>query len=101
MAEGVEMPDLGPAEILLVLVVVLLVFGGSRVAELGGALGKGVREFRKTIAEEDEVAAAGGEVATAPGEQVADAAGGPACASCGTENVEGAKFCASCGGALT
>ncbi len=94
------MPDLGPAEILLVLVVVLLVFGGSRVAELGGALGKGVREFRKTISEDDEVVA-GGEAAAAGGDQAAVVAGGPACGSCGTENVAGAKFCASCGGVLT
>ena len=37
---------LGWQELLIVLVIVALVFGASRVAGLGGALGKGIREFR-------------------------------------------------------
>ncbi|MER3406574.1 MAG: twin-arginine translocase TatA/TatE family subunit, partial [Chloroflexota bacterium] len=39
--------DIGAPELLIILVIIILVFGGSRVAELGGALGKSVREFRR------------------------------------------------------
>ena len=36
----------GWQELLIILVILALVFGASRVADLGGALGKGIREFR-------------------------------------------------------
>ncbi len=49
------MPDLGPAELLIVLAIVVLVFGGSRLAEVGGSLGKGIKDFRKAMTDEDEV----------------------------------------------
>ncbi len=38
--------SLGWQELLIVLVILALVFGASRVADLGGALGRGIREFR-------------------------------------------------------
>lgn len=38
--------DLGLPELLAVLVVVILIFGPSRVTEIMGALGKGIGEFR-------------------------------------------------------
>ena len=41
--------DVGVPELLIILVILVLVFGGSRVAELGGALGKSVREFRTAV----------------------------------------------------
>ena len=41
--------DIGVPELLVILVILVLVFGGSRVAELGGALGKSVREFRNAV----------------------------------------------------
>ena len=39
--------SLGWQELLIILVILALLFGASRVASLGGALGKGIREFRK------------------------------------------------------
>lgn len=39
--------NLGPAEILVILMVALLVFGPSRLPEIGRQVGRGVREFRK------------------------------------------------------
>ena len=39
--------SIGPAEIIIVLVIALLVFGPKRLPEMGKSLGKGVREFRK------------------------------------------------------
>lgn len=41
--------DLGPTELLIILAIVLLLFGGGRIAHLGSDLGKGIREFRKGL----------------------------------------------------
>ena len=38
--------SLGWQELLIILVILALLFGASRVGALGGALGKGIREFR-------------------------------------------------------
>lgn len=46
--------DLGPPELLIILAIVLLLFGGGRIAHLGSDLGKGIREFRKGLTGEDE-----------------------------------------------
>ena len=45
---------LGPTELILVLIIVLLVFGASRVPEIGRSLGKGIREFRGSVSEVKE-----------------------------------------------
>jgi TatA/E family protein of Tat protein translocase len=39
--------SIGPAEIIIVLVIALLVFGPSRLPQMGRSLGRGVREFKK------------------------------------------------------
>jgi TatA/E family protein of Tat protein translocase len=41
------MPQIGPLEILVVLVVALVVFGPSKLPQLGRQVGRGYREFRK------------------------------------------------------
>ena len=38
--------SLGWQELLIILVILALLFGASRVSDLGGALGRGIREFR-------------------------------------------------------
>jgi sec-independent protein translocase protein TatA len=51
------MPNIGPVEIIIVLVIVLVVFGPKRLPELGRSLGRGFREFKDSITghgEEDE-----------------------------------------------
>ena len=49
------MPDwLGAPELLIVLVIVILVFGVGRIANIGGELGKGISAFRKGLKEDDE-----------------------------------------------
>lgn len=45
---------IGPFEGLIILAVVVLIFGVGKLADVGGALGKSVREFRKAAREEDE-----------------------------------------------
>lgn len=42
-----EMPQLGPAEILVVFVVALLVFGPNRLPEVGKQIGRAIREIRR------------------------------------------------------
>jgi sec-independent protein translocase protein TatA len=39
---------IGPTELIIVLVIVLIIFGVGRLPEIGGAMGKAIREFRKT-----------------------------------------------------
>jgi sec-independent protein translocase protein TatA len=41
------MPSLGPAEILVIFVVALLVFGPNKMPEIARQVGRGVREFRR------------------------------------------------------
>lgn len=45
---------LGPMELIIILVIVLIIFGVGRLGEIGGALGKGIRQFRKAQAGEPE-----------------------------------------------
>ncbi|NLG50597.1 MAG: twin-arginine translocase TatA/TatE family subunit [Chloroflexi bacterium] len=45
------MPHLGPWELGIILVIVIAVFGAGKLAGLGGALGKGVRDFRSAVKE--------------------------------------------------
>lgn len=52
--------SLGWQELLIVLVILALLFGASRVAGLGGALGRGIRDFRREARGEDEPDAAKG-----------------------------------------
>ena len=43
------MPNIGPLEIAIVLVVVLVIFGPKRLPELGKSMGNGIREFKGSI----------------------------------------------------
>lgn len=45
---------LGWPELVIILVIVLVIFGASRVPEIGRALGKGIREFRGSVSEVKE-----------------------------------------------
>lgn len=44
----------GPAELIIVLVIILLLFGAKKLPDLAGSLGKSIKEFRKGAAELDE-----------------------------------------------
>jgi sec-independent protein translocase protein TatA len=43
------MPNIGPMEIILVLIVALIVFGPKKLPELGKSLGKSINEFKGSI----------------------------------------------------
>jgi sec-independent protein translocase protein TatA len=43
--------NLGFTEILIILLVVLLLFGAKRLPEVGASIGKGIREFKRSLSE--------------------------------------------------
>jgi sec-independent protein translocase protein TatA len=43
------MPNIGPLEIAIVLIIALVVFGPKRLPQLGRQAGKGIREFRGAV----------------------------------------------------
>jgi sec-independent protein translocase protein TatA len=48
------MGDIGVTEILLILVVVVLLFGGKKIPELMKGIGEGMKEFKKASRIDDE-----------------------------------------------
>jgi sec-independent protein translocase protein TatA len=48
------MPNIGPVEIIIVLVIVLLIFGPKRLPDLGRSLGGGLREFKDSVTGKDK-----------------------------------------------
>ncbi len=44
--------NIGPLEIIIVLIIALIVFGPKRLPELGNSLGKGIREFKDSVSGE-------------------------------------------------
>jgi sec-independent protein translocase protein TatA len=48
--------NVGMGELLVILIVVLLLFGSKKIPEIAQGLGKGIREFKKSIKEvEDQI----------------------------------------------
>jgi sec-independent protein translocase protein TatA len=45
--------NIGPLELLMILVIVLVIFGAKRVPEIGASIGKGIREFKRNISDVD------------------------------------------------
>jgi len=56
--------DLGPAEMILIVVALVLVFGAGKIGDIGGALGRSVREFRQASQDDPEEPAPEAVVAT-------------------------------------
>ena len=48
-----RMPNVGPLEIAILLIIALLVFGPKRLPEMGRSLGRGMREFKESITGKD------------------------------------------------
>jgi sec-independent protein translocase protein TatA len=43
------MPTLGPTELIIILVIVIVLFGAGRVAKIAGELGSGIRAFKDEL----------------------------------------------------
>ena len=52
------LPKFGPLELMLILVIVAMLFGVGKLPEVFGAVGKGVKEFRRNANDADSDAAA-------------------------------------------
>lgn len=46
---------IGMPELLVILVIVLVIFGAGKLPEIGGAIGKGIKNFKKATKEPDEI----------------------------------------------
>ncbi len=110
---------LGVPELLIIAFIVVLVFGVGRLPEVGGALGKGIREFRKSTKDDADSGAPGLDAAPAisgsappamsgaPMQTASPAASASAsgdtrfCNECGAKNTRAAKFCAECGHSMS
>lgn len=79
---------LGTTELILIFLVLLLLFGASKLPQLGGAFGKTIKNFKKEM--KDGMAEEG------------KPAGPKTCAKCGVEVKESdSSFCPKCGQALS
>jgi sec-independent protein translocase protein TatA len=120
MSLAAVLGPLGVPELLIIAFIVILVFGVGRLPEVGGALGKGIREFRKSTKDLDDddrpaaldTAAAGASASAAAtmqtsapppsAAQASDASGDSRfCSECGARNTRVAKFCAECGHSMS
>ena len=108
---------LGAPELLIILAVVVIIFGGARLADLGGSMGKGIREFKKNVKEPDEedvvqdtkkspTPVQNLEAPNTPTEEESAVTSTIApvqalkCPNCGTLNAGNARVCNQCGTAL-
>jgi sec-independent protein translocase protein TatA len=48
------MPNVGPLELIVVLIIALVVLGPKRLPEVGRSVGKGMREFKEAISGDNE-----------------------------------------------
>ena len=46
---------IGMPELLIILVIILIIFGAGKLPEIGGALGRGIKNFKKATREPDEI----------------------------------------------
>lgn len=76
---GSMLGNIGPLEIVVVLIIALIVFGPKRLPELGRSLGKGIREFKGSVSGEDDDDEAPGQRELGSGDHaaVADEKAGP------------------------
>ena len=55
------MPSIGGWEWIIILVIVIIIFGVGKLPQVGGALGKSIREFRESSSNPDDATDAGDE----------------------------------------
>jgi sec-independent protein translocase protein TatA len=68
------LPNIGPVELIIILVIALLILGPGKLPEVGSAFGKTIREFRKAASDIQESTTVSAKPATEPPAAVAPAA---------------------------
>ncbi len=46
---------IGMPELIIILVIILIIFGAGKLPEIGGAVGKGIKNFKKSFQDQEEV----------------------------------------------
>jgi sec-independent protein translocase protein TatA len=62
-----KMFGIGMPELVVILVIVLIIFGAGKLPQIGEGLGKGIRNFKKSTKEQDEI-----EVAPKKSEEISE-----------------------------
>jgi sec-independent protein translocase protein TatA len=118
---------LQPGHLIIILLIVLMIFGAGKLPEVGSALGRGIKEFKKSTADDSpQIVASTAQPAPAPPPAAAPVAAavppaasvmagavppsvapngtpmatGAFCPKCGTRGAGDSRFCASCGVSL-
>jgi sec-independent protein translocase protein TatA len=76
------MGRIGLPELIVILVIVIVIFGATRLPQLGAGVGSAIKNFKSGLRSADEPKAS---------PQIG------ACASCGTANPADSEFCRKCG----
>ncbi len=97
--------NLGPLEIIVILIVALLIFGPKNLPKLGSALGKTVKNVREGMEGDDDKKDDKKATETEASIEDADAEDSSEedvqyCPKCGAKNPAGNAFCAKCGAKL-
>jgi len=82
---------IGTQEMMVILVIVLVLFGGSKLPELAKGLGRSMKEFKKGLDAPDEAAASTAQTVTASAR--------PQCATCAKDLEPAWSHCPNCGAA--
>jgi sec-independent protein translocase protein TatA len=86
---------LEPWHLVVIVAIALIVFGPGKVADIGGTLGKGVKDFREAM--DGKTTPASPEP---PAPAVTSASADRRCPHCGASTAPDAKFCPQCGAGL-
>jgi sec-independent protein translocase protein TatA len=89
------MRNFGALEIGLIVLAVVLIFGIGKLGQVGGALGKSIREFRRERDKKDGGSSPALEEGR--GEKASQSTKEKFCPSCGSKLAANAKFCMECG----
>jgi sec-independent protein translocase protein TatA len=46
---------IGMPELIIILIIILIIFGAGKIPEIGGAVGKGIKNFKKSFQDNEEV----------------------------------------------
>ena len=66
------MPSLGPLELAIIFAIVVVLFGATKIGDIGGSIGRGIREFRREVKNGEQEPGEQKEEATAETSETSD-----------------------------